>query len=241
VRDSREKQGSRRRRGVRWVANILIVAGMLLLAYPGYTWVSAWYNQYRLQQELRQQNGPVEPPASTIMNRHGAHRSRGLYAELYPELYYNPAMMSRLPMDPAKRPDDFPGALIEIPKIGVSAAVVYGVTLADLSRGPGLYPMGSWPGEPGNLAIAAHRTTWGAWFRRLDELEEGDPIFVESAGLRLRYEVERVFPTHPTDWSVIDQTEENVLTLTTCHPPGSARQRLIVRAAFVSAEKVSGE
>ena len=42
------------------------------------------------------------------------------------------------------------------------------------------------------------------------------------------------FVTVPTDFSVVaDTPDDSVLTLTTCHPKGSARQRLIVRATLV--------
>lgn len=47
-----------------------------------------------------------------------------------------------------------------------------------------------------------------------------------------RYKVERVFPIAKNDWSVIKPCGYPALTLTTCHPVGSARQRLVVRAAL---------
>src|SRR5918998_265144 len=67
-------------------------------------------------------------------------------------------------------------AQIRIPKIGVEKIVVSGVSLEDLKRGPGHYPDTPMPGQPGNSAIAGHRTTYGAPFYRLGELPPGGLI-----------------------------------------------------------------
>lgn len=97
-----------------------------------------------------------------------------------------------------------------------------------------MYPEGSFPGEEGNTAIAGHRTTYGAWFRRLDLLQEGDEIIVTFGDEEYIYHVEDVFVVAKNDWSVIGATPYRALTLTTCHPPGSSLQRLVVRAREVS-------
>lgn len=122
--------------------------------------------------------------------------------------------------------------VILIPKIDVKAAVVNGVELEDLAKGPGFYDGTPRPGSAGNVCIAGHRTTYGAWFRRVHELEEGDEIILESPQASHLYLVESVFPVAKNAWEVIDPTPEPKLTLTTCHPPGSASERLVVRAAL---------
>ena len=58
-------------------------------------------------------------------------------------------------------------AHIDIPSIGVSEYVVEGTDVDSLRKGPGHYPETPLPGEPGTSAIAGHRTTYGAPFRRL--------------------------------------------------------------------------
>lgn len=107
--------------------------------------------------------------------------------------------------------------------------------MEDLKKGPGHYPGTALPGGPGNAAIAGHRTTYGAPFFRLDELEVGDPIFITTPGGRHRYDVSEVMIVAPEDAWVLDPTEDNRLTLTTCNPRYSAAQRLIVVAELVSA------
>ena len=61
-------------------------------------------------------------------------------------------------------------AVIKIPKIGVEQAVVEGTGVSDLRKGPGHYRNTPLPGQPGNAAVAGHRTTYGAPFNRIDEL-----------------------------------------------------------------------
>ena len=89
------------------------------------------------------------------------------------------------------------------------------------------------PGQPGNAVISGHRTTYGAPFHNLDVLEPGDRIEVETAlGLHV-YEVRESFVVRPTDIWVTDPKPGAWLTLTTCHPKFSARERLIISAELV--------
>lgn len=113
--------------------------------------------------------------------------------------------------------------------------VVEGVGVEDLKRGPGHYPKTAAPGEPGNFAVAGHRTTYGAPFYDLDELRAGDEIHVvDRAGREWVYIVERSEVVQPSEtWVVGDDplgTGRPTLTLTTCTPRFSAAQRLIVFA-----------
>ncbi|MEY2996303.1 MAG: hypothetical protein RLZZ39_1128 [Actinomycetota bacterium] len=126
-----------------------------------------------------------------------------------------------------------PVAIIEIPELGVSKFVVAGVAASDLKKGPGHYPMTPQPGHLGNVAIAGHRTTYGEPFRQLDELEEGDDIVVTDVrGREFIYQVTQAFIVEPEDSWVVATTDPTraLLTLTTCHPEFSAKQRLIVTA-----------
>jgi len=126
---------------------------------------------------------------------------------------------------------------IKIPEIGVDTVVVEGTTASALRAGAGHYPSTPLPCEVGNVGIAGHRTTYGKPFHDLDKLEPGDRITLETPIGSCTYEVERSWVTVPTDVGVVANTPDRAqLTLTTCHPKGSARQRLIVRATMVSAE-----
>ena len=127
-------------------------------------------------------------------------------------------------------------AIIRIPKIGVDEAVVEGVGLTELRKGPGHYPETPLPGEGGNAAIAGHRTTYGAPFNRLDELVAGDGIEVTTRRGTYKYEVKDKTVVLPSQVDVLDPTPEPRLTLTTCHPKYSAARRLIVVARLAPGE-----
>jgi sortase A len=125
---------------------------------------------------------------------------------------------------------------IMIPKLGVDTIVVEGTTLQALEAGSGHYAETALPCEEGNAAIAGHRTTYGKPFADIDALADGDRITLITPVGRCTYEVDGApFITAPSDFSVLQQPRHgSLLTLTTCNPPGSATQRLIVRATLVS-------
>lgn len=131
--------------------------------------------------------------------------------------------------------------LLEIPSIGVKAAVVEGVDDADLDHGAGHYPTTPQPGPTGNAAIAGHRTKRlkPSYFYALDKLQPGDYIYVNYPHQQLVYVVDRVFLTTPYDLTVLDATPEPVLTLTTCDPPGDDQRRLIVRARLTETKSTA--
>jgi len=137
---------------------------------------------------------------------------------------------------PAEAETPVPGdalGLIKIPKLGLEKYVVEGVGTEDLKKGPGHYPTTPLPGQAGNAAIAGHRTTYGAPFNRLDELSKGDPILITTHQGQFRYEVDHSKVVSPSESSVLDNTPDNRLTLTTCNPKYSASQRLIVVANLI--------
>ncbi len=124
-------------------------------------------------------------------------------------------------------------ARIEIPAVGLDAYVLEGTEPSQLDRAPGHYPETPLPGESGNACIAGHRTMHGKPFNRLDELEPGDEIVCVTPAGRFTYRVEGTRIVDPTEVSVAGSTDDDRLTLTTCHPKRSARQRLVVTALLV--------
>ncbi len=133
---------------------------------------------------------------------------------------------------------------IYIPALGVEKTIVHGVSRDDLRLGPGHYPDTPWPGQKGNAAIAGHRTTHGAPFLNLDRLAPGDDIFVHTIQGVFHYQVQSHedqwghdqghFIVEPHQVNVLDDFDDNRLTLTACHPRYSAALRLIVTAELIS-------
>ena len=123
---------------------------------------------------------------------------------------------------------------IKIPALDVDVVVVEGTSASALRAGAGHYPKTPLPCEAGNVAIAGHRTTYGKPFANVDRLKVGDTIILETPIGACTYEVSREpFLTKPTDFSVVaNDAAVHALTLTTCHPKGSAKERLIIRATL---------
>jgi sortase A len=127
-------------------------------------------------------------------------------------------------------------ARIELPSIGVSEYVVEGTDTASLRKGPGHYPETPLPGDPGTTAIAGHRTTYGAPFRKIDQLRRGEPVTLDMPDGRFIYRVERTKIVDDQDLSVLDEVGYQRLVLSACHPLYSAAQRVIVFARFLRRE-----
>ncbi|MGH2949986.1 MAG: class E sortase [Solirubrobacteraceae bacterium] len=214
----------RSRRVLRALSTALIVAGTLLLADAAATllWqepVSALYTrvqQGRLADRLAElERAPLEPVEQRALERLAdpgrrlAFRARAFERRLEPG-------------DPIGR--------IVMRDIGVSEVVVHGTGGNDLRKGPGHYPGTPLPGEPGTVAVAGHRTTYGAPFRRLDQLGSGDRIELRMPYGDFSYRVERTRIVPPTATWVTRRVGHDRLILSACHPLYSAAQRIVVFA-----------
>ena len=127
-----------------------------------------------------------------------------------------------------------PLAELSIPRIGLSVVVLEGSDEQTLHRGLGHIETTPLPGESGNVAIAGHRDSF---FRPLRNIQVGDDIMLDTPGERVHYRVSSFHVVNPSEVSVIDPTNDAVLTLVTCFPfyfVGSAPDRFVVRARLVS-------
>jgi sortase A len=125
-------------------------------------------------------------------------------------------------------------AFMSIPAIGLEDVVVYeGTDTATLKNGPGHMVSTPMPGQPGNAVVSGHRTTYGRPFFDVDQLEAGDEIIVDTSIGTHIYRVSQLLVVAPTDVWVTDSRPGGWLTLTTCNPKFSARERLIVFATMV--------
>jgi sortase A len=125
---------------------------------------------------------------------------------------------------------------LRIPRIDLDKAVVAGVSVPDLKKGPGHFPQTPMPGELGNAAIAGHRTTYGGPFLHLDELEPGDEIvWVNLYSQEFVYRVTGSEIVKPSQGEVINTLDPDVATLTlvTCDPVRTSKNRLIIHAELV--------
>jgi len=219
----------RGRRRTRRLGNTLIALGVGVLLYAGLilawgdpvTWLWAHWQQRALTSEFHQQQKqfivttpPPDSSAAVALVRKDA-------------LAFNHSL---------KEGHAF--GRLSIGRIGLSDVVVVQGTTAgidsDLSKGPGHYMNTPFPGLGGSVAIAGHRTTFGAWFRHIDEIRNGDFIDLQMPYATFHYKVEMHKVVVNTDWSIIKPQGYERLVLSACHPIYSASHRWIVFARAVS-------
>lgn len=214
---------SRPRRVVREIGFTFITAGIVVLLFVVYQLWGTGFAEAKNQNRLKTQFAAVTSATSGNSSSGGTTGSGD-----------NSVIGGASSVPVAGPPEGSAVAHLVIPKIGVDKYVVQGVADADLSEGPGHYPGTPLPGEPGNAAIAGHRTTYGAPFYDLNELVPGDDIFVTTKAGQFHYTVEQSMVVKPSDVGVIGPTADNRLTLTTCNPRFSSTSRLIVVAELTS-------
>jgi sortase A len=117
---------------------------------------------------------------------------------------------------------------IRIPAIGVDAPVVQGDGWEQLKRGVGQHLGSANPGERGNVVLSAHNDIYGEIFRSLDQLQEGDEIILQTLTQEFVYRVVYWEIVPPTEVSVMEPTNEAVVTLISCYPYLINSDRIVV-------------
>jgi len=129
-------------------------------------------------------------------------------------------------------------ATLRIPRIGLTAPVYEGVSLTVINHGPGHWPGTAVPGSWGNTVVAGHRTTYTQPFLNIDALAPGDHIIFDLPdGTEATYATTGTEVVAPDALWIVHQTPGNTVTLFSCHPKGSAAQRLVVHGTLVSLRK----
>jgi len=218
---------------LRQLSTILILAGLMLLADVGLTlvWqepVSALYAEWRQDALADDLDALREPDLSSgerkALERLPLDRDRA-------------AFLARALKRRTETGD--PVARIRIPEVGVNKVIVEGTDGGSLRKGPGHYPETPLPGIRGTVAVAGHRTTYGAPFRDLDKLENRDEVIVEMPYGRFVYVVEREQIVDPTATWVTRRVDHDRLVLTACHPKYSAAQRIVIFARLLRTEQLA--
>lgn len=228
--------GTRRRSRGRWrrlildVSSVLILSGLLLLLDAGVTLV--WQE-------------PVTAAIGLVMR--GDVNTRYLSYQTAPLSATDHAALEQLASQNARidylarrewrqvRAGDAVGR-IEIPKISAGYTVVQGTDESSLEKGPGHYPSTALPGMGETVAIAGHRTTYLAPFKRINELSAGDRIVVTMPYGIFVYRVQYLKIVLPTALWVTRNVGYDRLVLSACNPLYSAAQRIIVFARMQSAK-----
>jgi sortase A len=211
-------------RASRILSTMLITAGLVVLADAGLTLVwqeplSAAYGSLRqgqAEEDLRalEAEYPTEADLAAIEDVSGVDSKARILADRF---------------EPRLREGEGIGR-IEIPRIDQDIVIVQGTDTASLQKGPGHYKATSLPGQPGTVAIAGHRTTYLAPFRKINEIKDGDEIRLEMPYAAFTYVVEKHEIVDPGDVEIIEPVGYERLVLTACHPLYSAAERWAVFA-----------
>jgi sortase A len=231
--DKKTQPRQRRSRFVRRLADVLLIAGGLVLAYPFWSAGYAQVQQGRLDEAYKQQTASFARAAANDTRSRTVPRA---------EVVRRLAVRYRRQLqagDPIGR--------LKIPAIGLNRLVQQGVSgegldptgdISLLRAGPVHYAVTPLPGAGEPFAVAGHRTTYGAPFNTLDRLKRGDTIYVDTPYARFKYEVAKTSVVLPDDVGVLADRGYD-LVLTTCTPLYSASHRLIVWGHLVYARPVS--
>jgi sortase A len=204
------------------LGELLITAGALVLLFLGW---QLWLNDIIVGNQLNRQSVEL----SEEWDRSGPRTA--------PEGPGEPPVAA-----PPANTEQF--GLVLIPRFGTDyyRPIAEGVgTRAVLNQGEfGHYPTTQMPGALGNFAIAAHRTSYGASLGRINELQVGDPIYIETQDGWYRYEFRNLEYVRPSGVGVLAPVPQlldaapgdRLLTMTSCNPKLSAAERIIAYAVF---------
>ncbi len=223
--DERPREANRTRpaaNGVLWAEVACLLIGFVCLGWVGYAFVHEKiyqsFEDYKLSESLQGRAGTLSGFVQTLIG--------GQQPEAPPIVVLNRDHAPLL-LDPGLV------GKVEIPRLNIDAVVREGVDTKTLALAVGHVPDTPRPGQPGNVAIAAHRDTF---FRNVRNIRKGDSIRMVTPTGNFEYVVESTKIVDPSDVKVLDPTPSKMLTIVTCYPfnwIGPAPNRFIVRARQV--------
>jgi sortase A len=224
--------GRSRRRWVRRLGVLLIVAGLAVLGYVGWQfWGTTWVSHRTQERIVTEVQKDWDTGAGTTGETGSAHGA-------------------------VEVPEGDVTALIRIPRFGDDyvVPVLEGTTDDVLAAGYGHFEDSAEPGRVGNYAVAAHRITHGEPLRGMPDLEVGDEVVVETRTATYTYELTSAgdaltvpftagwvvapLPDNPEAGGVEPEQKpgQRLITLTTCSELFHTDNRLVAFGTLVHRE-----
>ena len=260
----REKKGWRHWPWYRWLANLMILAGILCL--PGYflgTCACTALHQRDLRQELAATGAALTIEVAQISEAEFVSVETTTSTTLPPSATEEEVAAALAAVEAAEMKreselalfktaaDEFasnvsgvmrtPLGRIVIPSIGLDVVMLEGTSKSDLKEGPGHWEETPFPGQGGNFVVSGHRTTYGAPFFKLDDVEVGDEIQMIMPYVIARYEAILNIIVYPDEVETVRSVGREQVSLAACHPLYSAKQRVVVIGDLVSFKLIDPE
>jgi sortase A len=214
------------------LGELLITGGVVVLLFLGW---ELWFNNVV--------SSNVQATVADELSTEWARSTPSATADPEPEQTRDPGA----PVVTATPADRTAFANLIVPRLGADfkrpIAEGVGTSVLDNTRlGMGHYPQTQLPGEPGNFALASHRSAYGGAFHNIHQLVVGDSIWVETADGWYKYiyrsmeyvRASGVGVILPVPQSPGTAPTESIITLTTCNPFYSSAERIIAYGVFDS-------
>jgi len=259
-----EKRGWRHWPWYRWLANLMILAGVLCL--PGYflgTCACTALHQRDLRQELAATGAALTIEVAQIAEAEFVSVNTTTSTTLPPSATEEEVAAALAAVEAAEKKreselalfktaaDEFasnvsgvmrtPLGRIVIPSIGLDVVMLEGTSKSDLKEGPGHWEETPFPGQGGNFVVSGHRTTYGAPFFKLDDVEVGDEIQLIMPYVIARYQAILNIIVYPDEVETVRSVGREQVSLAACHPLYSAKQRVVVIGDLVSFKLIDPE
>lgn len=216
------------RRAVRLLGTLLLVAGVLTLAWVVVVWrwedpftaIQTYFSQKHLRTAYVERTAKFERTLhlKPIADPSAAWREARVAAGAYRRTLTTGGPVGRL----------------KIGRLGLDMYVVQGTDHESLKKGPGHYIGSSLPGQGGLIYIAGHRTTYLAPFAHIDDIRDGDYMTLEVPYGTFEYRAVRHYIVPADDLAMLRNTSHEILRLQACHPRFFATNRYIVDADLVA-------
>ncbi len=215
----------------RYLPRILIFTGIVITATALFLEISTEYYQNKYVEEYDRYISSID--SQKVENEESAQPLENPSSEINQgseeKPQETPEVIKENPTDKYLDGKAISG-VIEIPRLGVRAAILEGTDDRALKYTVGHYPQTANPGEKGNCVLLGHRNyVYGHYFRKLNELEAGDKVIIRKGTDTYTYVITESFVVEPEDIWVLDATEDAVVTMITCTPVPAYTHRLIVR------------